>query len=121
MRPAILSAGAVQIDGAGFEVDFRPAQAADFVPPLAGQHQQSDDPAVVVIGRCLPHRSEFAIIKHAFARLFLGGLVGADYRVRLAQPLPDGPSEHGRQRPARAVGGNRTQSLAMVRICAAMS
>src|SRR5262249_2382167 len=40
------------------EVDFRPPQITDFLPPLAGEEQQTNDAPVFVVLACAPNLNE---------------------------------------------------------------
>src|SRR5262249_38810440 len=56
---AVLAACRRQPDEALVQVNFTPAQTADFFTPLAGEDQQLDDLAIVIVAAGIPHLHQF--------------------------------------------------------------
>jgi hypothetical protein len=55
-------------DRPNIPVLFRPAHAADFIPALACEHEQSDDPAEVIIAESAPDRAQLIPAQHSISR-----------------------------------------------------
>jgi len=89
---------------AGFDVSVG---AADLFTPAAGQGQQFDNAAKVVIRAGIPHGDQLMIGKGSLTRLnTFGRIIGEKHRIgTIPQPFPRRPRKHRRQIAARARKG----------------
>ena len=89
-------------------LDFVPTQATNLGLTLAGQKQQLDDIAVVIISAGVPDGSDLGIGKHSFPRLFFTWLrIAGDIALRQLDALADYPAQKRAEAGTHSVAGYR--------------
>ena len=63
----VLGALRRQRDHGAIEIDLGPAQAGDLIAAGAGQDQQPDDRAVLIVAERAPDQRQFVVVEHACA------------------------------------------------------
>ena len=92
VRSTVLDSVRRQPDDLPGQIDFRPAQPANFFTPLAGQHQEFDSGPVNAVRKRMPDFGEFRFREHPVAVL-APATGGADHRVDVYQTFADRPRE----------------------------
>ena len=81
------------------EIDLRPRHAADFLPPTCEDHEQPDNPAVVVVlaAAGVPDLGKLGVAQHPLTRLAALRADRPNHRIRFGDPHLHGPGQQRAQ------------------------